>query len=148
MSEGNRIIPAALFWCHSIKPSIWNYFALSGGRSHRHTGQWAGILCPNESGSDPDLQHCTATSAYRGMLILPVKGCFSPCTPWQCNPLTHSLREPGGPCTKSMEVSESHMERVKLMMALEISWVGVCEECLLYNNRTIIINMFNVNVHY
>ena len=27
--------------------------------------------------------------------------------------LTRSLREPGGPCTKSMEVSESHMERVK-----------------------------------
>ena len=26
--------------------------------------------------------------------------------------LTRSLREPGGPCTKSMEVSESHMERV------------------------------------
>ena len=24
-----------------------------------------------------------------------------------------SLREPGGPCTKSMEVSESRMERVK-----------------------------------
>ena len=27
--------------------------------------------------------------------------------------LTRSLREPAGPCTKSMEVSESHMERVK-----------------------------------
>ena len=27
--------------------------------------------------------------------------------------LTPSLREPGGPCTKSMEVSESRMERVK-----------------------------------
>ena len=27
-------------------------------------------------------------------------------------PLTHSLREPGGPCAKSMEVSESRMERV------------------------------------
>ena len=27
--------------------------------------------------------------------------------------LTRSLREPGGPCTKSMEVSESCMERVK-----------------------------------
>ena len=27
--------------------------------------------------------------------------------------LTHSLREPGGRCTKSMEVSESRMERVK-----------------------------------
>ena len=26
--------------------------------------------------------------------------------------LTHSLLEPGGPCTKSMEVSESCMERV------------------------------------
>ena len=26
--------------------------------------------------------------------------------------LTHSLQEPGGPCTKSMEVSESHMEWV------------------------------------
>ena len=26
--------------------------------------------------------------------------------------LTRSLREPGGPCTKSMEVSESRMERV------------------------------------
>ena len=28
--------------------------------------------------------------------------------------LTRSLREPGGPCTMSMEVSESHMERVNL----------------------------------
>ena len=27
--------------------------------------------------------------------------------------LTRSLREPGGPCAKSMEVSESRMERVK-----------------------------------
>ena len=27
--------------------------------------------------------------------------------------LTRSLREPGGPCTMSMEVSESRMERVK-----------------------------------
>ena len=27
--------------------------------------------------------------------------------------LTRSLRESGGPCTNSMEVSESHMERVK-----------------------------------
>ena len=31
----------------------------------------------------------------------------------QADVLTHSLREPGGPCTKSMEVSESRMERVK-----------------------------------
>ena len=31
------------------------------------------------------------------------------------NVLTHSLREPGGPCTKSMEVSESRMERVNMM---------------------------------
>ena len=29
-------------------------------------------------------------------------------------PLTRSLRAPGGPCTKSMEVSESRMERVNL----------------------------------
>ena len=27
--------------------------------------------------------------------------------------LTRSLRKPNGPCTKSMEVSESRMERVK-----------------------------------
>ena len=40
--------------------------------------------------------------------------------PWErqkwdvwCSELTCSLREPGGPCTTSMEVSESHMERVK-----------------------------------
>ena len=31
--------------------------------------------------------------------------------------LTRSLREPGGPCTKSMEVSESRMERVNIGMA-------------------------------
>ena len=30
----------------------------------------------------------------------------------QASTLTRSLREPGGPCTKSMEVSESRMERV------------------------------------
>ena len=29
-----------------------------------------------------------------------------------CFHLTRSLREPGGPCTMSMEVSESRMERV------------------------------------
>ena len=28
--------------------------------------------------------------------------------------LTRSLREPGGPCTKSMEVSESRMKRVNI----------------------------------
>ena len=28
--------------------------------------------------------------------------------------LTRSLRAPGGPCTKSMEVSESRMERVNI----------------------------------
>ena len=33
---------------------------------------------------------------------------------WKTNlNLTRSLREPGGPCTKSMEVPESRMERVK-----------------------------------
>ena len=31
--------------------------------------------------------------------------------------LTRSLREPGGPCTKSMEVSESRMERVNDLFA-------------------------------
>ena len=30
--------------------------------------------------------------------------------------LTRSLREPGGPCTKSMEVSESRMEGVKCVI--------------------------------
>ena len=34
------------------------------------------------------------------------------CCTW-IRQLTRSLREPGGPCTKSMEVSESRMERVK-----------------------------------
>ena len=34
-------------------------------------------------------------------------------TLWCGSLLTRSLREPGGPCTKSMEVSESRMERVK-----------------------------------
>ena len=47
--------------------------------------------------------------------------------------LTHSLREPGGPCTKSMEVSESRMERVKshspslsggLLAGLAVLWAG------------------------
>ena len=32
--------------------------------------------------------------------------------------LTRSLREPGGPCTKSMEVSESCMERVNSLHVL------------------------------
>ena len=32
--------------------------------------------------------------------------------------LTRSLREPGGPCTKSMEVSESRMERVTKVLYL------------------------------
>ena len=35
--------------------------------------------------------------------------------------LTRSLREPGGPCTKYMEVSESRMERVKTEI---IQWKG------------------------
>ena len=42
--------------------------------------------------------------------------------------LTRSLREPGGPCTKSMEVSESRMERVKWSSihspALFIIWLS------------------------
>ena len=33
--------------------------------------------------------------------------------------LTRSLREPGGPCTKSMEVSESCMQRVNVVTELE-----------------------------
>ena len=33
--------------------------------------------------------------------------------------LTRSLREPGGPCTKSMEVPESRMERVKYRQNIE-----------------------------
>ena len=32
--------------------------------------------------------------------------------------LTRSLREPGGPCTKSMEVSESRMERVNIFRCI------------------------------
>ena len=33
--------------------------------------------------------------------------------------LTRSLRDPGGPCTKSMEVSESRMERVNNVLTLK-----------------------------
>ena len=33
-----------------------------------------------------------------------------------CFILTRSLREPGGPCTKSMEISESRMEQVKVYL--------------------------------
>ena len=39
--------------------------------------------------------------------------------------LTRSLREPGGPWTKSMEVSESRMERVKLKSMMMNEVVGV-----------------------
>ena len=57
--------------------------------------------------------------------------------------LTRSLREPEGPCTKSMEVSESRMERVNttdfqkrntdiiLYISLRIkneTYVGICFE--------------------
>ena len=34
---------------------------------------------------------------------------------YELDMLTRSLREPAGPCTQSMEVSESRMERVNFM---------------------------------
>ena len=34
--------------------------------------------------------------------------------------LTRSLREPGVPCAKSMEVSESRMERVNMLVCILI----------------------------
>ena len=34
--------------------------------------------------------------------------------------LTRSLREPGGPCTNSMEVSESRMKRVKGYQSIHV----------------------------
>ena len=37
--------------------------------------------------------------------------------------LTRSLREPGGPCTKSMEVPESRMERVKIVSVIKSQMV-------------------------
>ena len=37
--------------------------------------------------------------------------------------LTRSLREPGGPCTKSMEVSESRMERVKVKQTSLVEFI-------------------------
>ena len=46
--------------------------------------------------------------------------------PWKNAPLTRSLREPGGPCTKSMEVSESRMERVKWFKEVKIEkWLDL-----------------------
>ena len=46
--------------------------------------------------------------------------------------LTRSLREPGGPCTKSMEVPESRMERVNSE----------------YNSIKFCINKKNINFHF
>ena len=40
--------------------------------------------------------------------------------------LTRSLREPGGPCTKSMEVSESRMERVN-KKTVSRRFKGICK---------------------
>ena len=42
------------------------------------------------------------------------------------NFLTRSPREPGGPCTKSMEVSESRMERVNLWFNRSSAWLHAC----------------------
>ena len=42
--------------------------------------------------------------SHRGLLGL--------CAHVSCYAINPSLREPGGPCTKSMEVSESRMEQV------------------------------------
>ena len=41
-----------------------------------------------------------------------------------CIHLTRSLREPGGPCTKSMVVSESRMERVKYILTFVLTLDG------------------------
>ena len=46
-------------------------------------------------------------------VILPLK-----MKPSCSNILTRSLREPGGPCTKSVEVSESRMERVNIKLLI------------------------------
>ena len=40
--------------------------------------------------------------------------------------LTRSLREPGGPCTKSMEVSESRMERLEGLGGWMLSGILCC----------------------
>ena len=47
--------------------------------------------------------------------------------------LTRSLREPGGPCTKSMEVSECRMERVNLVILQLAQWI-----CWYANKSTIL----------
>ena len=59
-----------------------------------------------------------------------------------CKNLTRSLREPGGPCTKSMEVSESCMERVKMQSRIHITWFSIKKRKiigprpgLVYDNR-------------
>ena len=44
--------------------------------------------------------------------------------------LTRSLREPGGPCTKSMKVSESRMEWVKRILHTRIN-IGCIKVTLL-----------------
>ena len=47
--------------------------------------------------------------------------------------LTRSLRAPGGPCTKSMEVLESRMERVNEILYTTLSMLHVDKPCLAYS---------------
>ena len=56
--------------------------------------------------------------------------------------LTRSLREPGGPCTKSMEVSKSRMERVKCTCTQKIFLI--CERDTIYKS---IAPTFKEKVH-
>ena len=54
--------------------------------------------------------------------------------------LTRSLREPGGPCTKSMKLSESRMERVKSHKYASISDTGISnQELKMIASRTDIL---------
>ena len=55
--------------------------------------------------------------------------------------LTRSLREPGGPCTKSMEVSESCMERVNTKQYL-FSKIWICLILMVSIHSSIYIIMF------
>ena len=49
---------------------------------------------------------------FNRLILLAANNCILGCMSTLLGCLTRSLWEPGGPCTKSMEVSESRMERI------------------------------------
>ena len=65
----------------------------------------------------------------------------------QIVPLTRSLREPGRPCTKSMEYSESRMKRVNPMQTMQVC-CSLLSSFLRPIHSVLLLKLYDVLFHY